>query len=83
MNIQDVFPSLGMGLGKTDGRNPSTTKSGPGRRHKPHHQKGSRRSNANSASMMAMAQAAMMAQMAGSQTDHVTNTPLKSATRGG
>jgi hypothetical protein len=30
-----------------------------------------------------MAQAAMMAQMAGSQTDSVTNTPLKSATRGG
>ena len=83
MNIQDVFPSLGMNLGSTDGRNPSATKKGPGRKHSAHHRKSKGKGNPNQARMMAMAQAALAAQMAGSQTDHVSNVPLKSATRGG
>lgn len=82
MKIADIFPSLGMGLGKVDASNPSTTKKGPGRKHKQHHQKSGRR-NVGHERLMRMAQAHAMASMMGSQTDNVTNTPLKSATRGG
>lgn len=82
MNIQDVFPSLGMNIGPTDGRNPSATKKGPGRKHSQHHRK-SRGKGPDQGRMMAMAQAAALASMMGSQTDHVSNVPLKSATRGG
>jgi len=80
--IDTYFPMLGSSLGKVDGRNPSATKKGPGRKHSQGHKK-SRGKGVNTGHMAAMAQAAMMAQMMGSQTDHVSNVPLKSATRGG
>jgi hypothetical protein len=83
MKIADIFPSLGMHLGKTDGRNATTTKSGPGRKHKQHHQKGGRRSMSNSRMQQIAQMAAMSAMMGGSQVDTVANVPLKSATRGG
>jgi hypothetical protein len=70
-----------MHLGKVDGRNPNATKKGPGRKHSQHHQKGGRSSD--NSRLITMAQAHAMASMMGSQTDNVTNTPLKSATRGG
>lgn len=63
-------------------KNPSSTKKGPGRYHKDGHVK-SRVRGGDNYRMMQMAQAAMMAQMMGSQTDNVSNVPLKSATRGG
>ena len=76
MNIASVFPMLGQDLGKIDGRNPSATKKGPGRKPKAGHvknkQKGARR-------YMKSAQPTVQQ----SQTDNVANVPLKAATRGG
>ena len=74
--IKDIFPSLGMNLGKTDDRNPSATKKGPGRKHKDGAHKGKRKS-------AAFKRAAVSKVKVQQQTDNVTNTPLKAATRGG
>jgi hypothetical protein len=76
MNIKDVFPSLGMYLGPSDDRNPSATKKGPGRKHKEGAHKGKRTSSA-------FKRAAVKKAKVQQQTDNVTNTPLKAATRGG
>lgn len=82
MKITDIFSGLGMNLGKVDGRNPSATKKGPGRKHSQHHQK-SRGKGPDAGRLIKMAQAHAMASMLGTQTDHVSNVPLKSAARGG
>jgi hypothetical protein len=74
--IKDIFPSLGMNLGKTDDRNPSATKKGPGRKHKDGAHKGKRKSST-------FKRAAVNKVKVQQQTDNVTNTPLKAATRGG
>jgi hypothetical protein len=74
--IKDIFPSLGMDLGKTDDRNLSATKKGPGRKHKDGAMKGK-------AKKSTFKRAAVKKVKVAAQTDHVTNSPLKAATRGG
>jgi hypothetical protein len=74
--IKDVFPSLGMYLGASDDRNSSATKKGPGRKHKQGATKGK-------AKQSTFKRAAVNKVRVQQQTDNVTNTPLKSATRGG
>ena len=73
--IKDIFPSLGMNLGKTDDRNPSATKKGPGRKHK----EGATKGKSKGSTFKRAAVNKVKVQ----QTDNVTNTPLKAATRGG
>jgi len=75
-HIKDFFPSLGMDLGKSDDRNPSTTKKGPGRKHKQGATKGKAKGST-------FKRAAVKKVKVAAQTDHVTNSPLKAATRGG
>lgn len=74
--IETFFPSLGQDLGKIDARNPSSTKKGPGRKHKQGHTK-------NEGSKPTFKRAAVKKVKVAQQTDNVTNTPLKAATRGG
>jgi hypothetical protein len=74
--IKDIFPSLGMDLGKTDDRNPSATKKGPGRKHKDGATKGKSKGST-------FKRAAVNKVKVAQQTDNVANTPLKAATRGG
>ena len=75
-HIKDIFPSLGMNLGKTDDRNPSATKKGPGRKHTEGAKKGKSKGST-------FKRAAVNKVKVQQQTDNVTNTPLKAATRGG
>lgn len=76
MSLTDIWPMLGAKGPKIDGRNPHATKKGPGRRaaagHKKTKRKGSNRFMRQSTQVKKMAP----------QTDTVTNTPLKAATRG-
>jgi hypothetical protein len=74
--IKDIFPSLGMNLGRSDDRNPSATKKGPGRKHKDGAAKGKAKGST-------FKRAAVKKVKVAAQTDHVTNSPLKAATRGG
>jgi len=74
--IKEIFPSLSMDLGKTDDRNPSATKKGPGRKHKQGATKGK-------AKGPTFKRAAVKKVKVAAQTNHVTNSPLKAATRGG
>lgn len=74
--IETFFPSLGQDLGKIDARNPSSTKKGPGRKHKQGHAK-------NEGSKPKFKRYTMKTVKVTQQTDNVTNTPLKAATRGG
>jgi len=76
-HIKDIFPSLGMDLGKSDERNPSSTKKGPGRKHAQGATKG--KSKGSTYFKRSAVNRVKVAQ----QTDNVTNTPLKAATRGG
>lgn len=76
-HIKDIFPSLGMDMGSVDGRNPSSTKKGPGRKHSQGHKKSS--GNKSTFKRAAVNKKVKVQQ----QTDNVTNTPLKAATRGG
>ena len=76
MDIKSIFPMLGADVGHVDGRNPSATKKGPGRKPAAGHKKGKRKGPKRF--MKRAAQPVMT-----SQTDNVTNTPLKAATRGG
>lgn len=75
MDIKQLFPMLGADFGKSDGRNPSATKKGPGRKavagHKKAKAKGPKRYMKRSVNKVQQ-----------SQTDNVTNTPLKAAARG-
>ena len=74
--IKEIFPSLGMNLGPSDERNPSATKKGPGRKHKQGATKGKAKGST-------FKRAAVKKVKVAAQTDHVTNSPLKAATRGG
>jgi hypothetical protein len=73
-HIKDIFPMLGADMGKSDGRNPSATKKGPGRKPVDGHKKGKAK---RSAFQKAQAKVKVAA-----QTANVTNTPLKAAARG-
>jgi hypothetical protein len=75
-HIKDIFPSLGMYLGPSSERNPSATKQGPGRKHRQGATKGK-------AKVSTFKRATVNKVKAQQQTDNVTNTPLKAATRGG
>ena len=76
-HIKDIFPMLGMDMGSVDGRNPSATKKGPGRKHSQGHTKSPK--NKSTFKRAAVNKKVKVQQ----QTDNVTNTPLKAATRGG
>jgi hypothetical protein len=73
-HIKDIFPMLGADMGKSDGRNPSATKKGPGRKPVAGHVKGKAK---RTAFQKAKAKVKVAA-----QTANVTNTPLKAAARG-
>lgn len=75
-HIKDIFPMLGADMGKVDGRNPSATKKGPGRKHKDGSHKGKSKKST-------FKRAAVNKVKVAQQTDNVTNAPLKAATRGG
>ena len=74
--IDAIFPSLGSTYQKIDARNPSATKKGPGRKH----MQGATKGEARGSTFKRSAGKKVKVQQ---QTDNVTNTPLKSATRGG
>jgi hypothetical protein len=74
--IKEIFPSLGMNFGRSDDRNQSATKKGPGRKHKQGATKGKSKGSTYKRSAVSKVQVQQ-------QTDNVANTPLKSATRGG
>lgn len=76
MDIKSIFPMLGANIGHVDGRNPSATKKGPGRKPVAGHKKGKR-----GGPKRYMKRVENQTQQ--SQTANVTNTPLKAATRGG
>ena len=76
-HIKDIFPMLGANMGSVDGRNPSATKKGPGRKHAEGARKG--KSRGSTFKRAAVNKKVKVQQ----QTDNVTNTPLKAATRGG
>lgn len=75
-SIKEIFPSLGMHMGNIDNRNPSATKKGPGRKHKEGATKGRAKKSTYRRTAVNKVKVAQ-------QTDNVTNTPLKAATRGG
>lgn len=76
MDIRQLFPTLGSGVSSLDGKSPSATKKGPGRKaahgHKKIKRKGPKQYVKKAATRVSQ-----------SQTDNVTNKPLKAATRGG
>jgi len=76
MDIRQLFPMLGADTGKTDVRNPSSTKKGPGRKATSGHKKGKRKGPKRYMKRVENTQQE-------SQTANVTNTPLKAAARGG
>ena len=76
MSLTDLFPTLGVKGPKVDGRNPHATKKGPGRKAAEGHKKAKRK-----VANRFMKQSTKVKKMA-PQTDTVTNTPLKAATRG-
>lgn len=76
MDIRQLFPMLGADTGKTDGRSPSSTKKGPGRKAATGHKKGKKKGPKRYMKRVEKTQQQ-------SQTANVTNTPLKAATRGG
>jgi hypothetical protein len=76
MDILRIFPMLGSRSAPMDNRNPSATKKGPGRKASHGHKK-------TKSHQSKQYQRRLEQHTAKSQTDNVTNTPLKSATRGG
>ena len=74
--IDTFFPSLSSNYEKIDARNFSATKKGPGRKHK----QGATKGEAKASTFTRSAGKRVKIQQ---QTDNVTNTPLKAATRGG
>lgn len=76
MDIKQLFAVLGAASSEKGGRNPSSTKKGPGRTAKAGHKKGKRKGPKRYTKRVDV-------QTPTSQTDNVTNTPLKAAARGG
>ena len=76
MKITDLFPTLGTVYVKVDAKSPSATRKGPGRKASHGHMKVKRRGPKRYIKKAAV-------KVGQSQTDNVTNKPLKAATRGG
>ena len=77
MSLTDLFPTLGAKTPHVDGRNPHATKKGPGRKAAAGHKKAKRKT-----STRFLKRAVNKVKPMNPQTDTVTNTPLKAATRG-
>jgi|688.fasta_scaffold2080518_1 hypothetical protein len=75
MDIRQLFPTLGAGASTSDGKSPSATKKGPGRKAAHGHKKIKRKGPKRYVKKVAT-------KVGQSQTDNVTNKPLKAATRG-
>jgi hypothetical protein len=77
MFLTDLFPTLGAKTPRVDGRNPHATKKGPGRKAAAGHKKAKRK-----VSNRFLKRQVNKVKPMNAQTDTVTNTPLKAATRG-